>query len=213
MFGRQLLRLQLKPHPRARISLRCLNDCYRAFYLQLRSPKVCDFFSLIHWLTRTLLLSSAAVTTIVPPASQGEWDAPSPNPNGTVTDTDNIVSTVYQVDQKSGADVANTPPDPPVPNTAVTAIDGSLTTAGSNGNSTSRRSFSELSSRQPSDYELVFSGTGTGPNDCDASIEGTAYLTYSLVSNSTYNVNDCLKKCDQVETCGKSRIFIINDSN
>ena len=174
--------------------------------MQLRSLKVCDFSSLINFLARPLLLSSAAVTTIVPPASQGEWDAPSPNPNGTVTDTDNIVSTVYQVDQKSGADVANIPPDPPVPNTAVTAIDGSLTTAGSDGNSTSRRSFSELSTRQPSDYELVFSGTGTGPDDRDAAIEGTAYLTYSLVSNATYDVDDCSNKCDQVESCGKPHI-------
>lgn len=123
-----------------------------------------------------------------------------------MTDTENIVSTVYNVDQKSGADV-DTPPNQPVADTALTAVDGSLTTAGSGGDGSSRRSFSERSTRRSSDYELVFPGTGTGPNDRDASIEGTAYLTYSLVSNATYDVDDCFYKCDQVDTCGKSHIF------
>jgi hypothetical protein len=147
------------------------------------------------------------VTTIVPPASQGQWNAPSSNLNGAVTDTESIVSTVYNVNQKSGAD-ANTLPNQPVTKTTLTAVDGSITTAGSGSDSPSRRSFSERLKRRSSSYELVFSGTGTGPNDRDAAIEGTAYLTYILVSNSTYNVNDCLKKCDQVGTCGKSHSYI-----
>jgi hypothetical protein len=124
-----------------------------------------------------------------------------------VTDTESIVSTVYNVDQKSGAD-ANTLPNQPVTKTTLTAVDGSITTAGSGSDSPSRRSFSERLTRRSSSYELVFSGTGTGPNDRDAAIEGTAYLTYILVSNSTYNVNDCLKKCDQVGGCGKSHSYI-----
>ena len=86
---------------------------------------------------------------------------PSSNTNGTVTDTENIVSTIYKVDQKSGAGV----------DTTLTAVDGSLTTAGSDGDSFSRRSFSEQLRRQPSDYKLMFSGTGTGTNDCDASMK------------------------------------------
>ena len=28
-------------------------------------------------------------------------------------------------------------------------------------------------------------------------------LIETLVSNATYDVDDCLNKCDQVETCGK----------
>lgn len=167
------------------------------------------FFKFLNQLvdkTTSVMHPSAAVTTIVPPASQGQWDAPSSNTNGTVTDTESIVSTVYNVDQKSGADV-DTPPNQPVADTTLTAVDGSLITAGSGGDSPSRRSFSERSTRQFSDYELVFSGTGTGPNDRDASIEGTAYLTYTLVSNATDNVYDCLKKCDQVKTCGKFSIY------
>ena len=145
------------------------------------------------------------MTTIVPPASQGEWDASSSDSNGTVTDTDSIVSTAHDVDQKSGSDV-DAIPNQPVTNTALTAVDGTLTTDGDG--SSRRRSISgeRLTSRvdsSSSNYELVFSGTGTGPNCRDASIEGTAYLTYSLVSNATYNVEDCLKKCDEVDMCGK----------
>ena len=102
-----------------------------------------------------------------PPPTNG---APLSNTNGTVTDTENIVSTIYKVDQKSGAGV-DTPPNQPVADTTLTAVDGLLTTAGSDGDSPSRRSFSEQLRRQPSDYELMFSGTGTGTNDCDASMK------------------------------------------
>ena len=135
-----------------------------------------------------------------------------------MTDTENIVSTVYNVDQKSGAD--DTPPNQPVPDTAITAVDGVLTTDGGSGdaNGSSRRSlFSErLTGRddsEPSDYECVFSGTGTGPNDRDASIEGTAYLTYNLVSNATYNVDACLRECDKVDICGKSHTCSSSKAN
>ena len=64
-----------------------------------------------------------------------------------MTDIDNIFSAVHQVDQKSGA-------DPPVPNTAVTAIDDSLTTAGSDGNGPA----------DPPGYELVFGPTNGANN-------------------------------------------------
>ena len=120
-----------------------------------------------------------------------------------MTDTESIVATAKNIDQKSGA-AADTLPNQPVANTTVTAVDGSLTTPDSGGDNLSRRYFSKRSTRRSSDYELVFPGTGTGPDDRDAAIEGTAYLTYSLVSNATYDVDDCLNKCDQVETCGKT---------
>ncbi|KAF8798617.1 hypothetical protein BYT27DRAFT_7228349 [Phlegmacium glaucopus] len=155
---------------------------------------------------------SAAVTTVVPPASQGQWDASSSSSDltGSTTDTDTIVATVNNVDQKSGA-TADAPPDQPVPDTSVTAVDGSLTAAGSGGDGSSRRSVSKRSTgfsrRSVADYDLVFSGTGTGPDDRDAAIEGTAYLTYSLVSNATYDVDDCLNNCDQTETCVFANIY------
>ena len=123
-----------------------------------------------------------------------------------MTDTETIITTANNVDQKSGA-AADTLPNQPVTNTTLTAIDGSLTPAGSGGDSSSRRSYYSKRSptrRSSSNYDLVFSGTGTSPQDRDAAIEGTAYLTYSLVSNATYDVDDCLSKCDEVETCGKT---------
>ena len=124
---------------------------------------------------------------------------------GTNTDSSSIASTANVVDQKSGA-TGDVPPDQPVPPTVVTAVNGTLTDAGTNSTASRRSVLSpsqSLSKRDPSDYTLVFSGTGTDPSDRDAAIEGTAYLTYSLVSNATYDVTDCLASCDAVETCGK----------
>lgn len=36
---------------------------------------------------------------------------------------------------------------------------------------------------------------------------GTAYLTYKLVSNSTYNINDCLSFCDRVTGCVFANLY------
>jgi len=148
-----------------------------------------------------LPLRIAVVTNIAPPASQGVWNDPANalDLTGTDTDTATIVSTVNIVDQKAGA---TGDPDQPIPDTAITAVDGQLT----NGTSSRRRS-TGYSRRSASDYDLVFSGTGTGPNDRDGSIEGTAYLTFTLVPNSTYNVDACLAFCDSVELCGS--LFIV----
>jgi len=146
------------------------------------------------------------VSTVVPPSSKGVWNDPANtlDLSGTTTDTDTIVSTAQIVDQKAGA---TGDPDQAVPNTAVTAVDGQLTPDGtSNDTTTSRRSMG-ISRRSPADYDLVFSGTGTGPNDRDGSIEGTAYLTFTVVDNSTYNVNACLAFCDSVQLCGLQLIF------
>jgi hypothetical protein len=52
---------------------------------------------------------------------------------------------------------------------------------------------------------MVFSGTGDSPADRDASIEGTAYLTHTLVGNATYDggLEQCLVWCDGIEGCGE----------
>ncbi|KAG6827736.1 hypothetical protein H0H92_010614 [Tricholoma furcatifolium] len=50
-------------------------------------------------------------------------------------------------------------------------------------------------------YVRVFKGTGMNATDRDAAIEGTAYLTYTLVNNATYNIADCLAYCDSIEGC------------
>jgi len=61
--------------------------------------------------------------------------------------------------------------------------------------------------RAPSDYRLIFNGTGTGIRDRDASIEGTAFLTYAVVPNSTYNVDACLQFCDSLQSCVFVNLF------
>jgi len=156
-------------------------------------------------MTPLLSVRIAAVTTVVPPGSEGEWNDPANalDLTGTDTDIDTIVSTAEVIDQKAGA---TGDPDQPIPETAVTAVDGQIAAAGtSNGTTDSRRR--SIYRRDPSDYELVFSGTGTGPNDRDGSIQGTAYLTFTLVPNSTYNVDACLAFCDSVQLCGLSLII------
>ncbi|KAF8175126.1 hypothetical protein BJ912DRAFT_38754 [Pholiota molesta] len=149
--------------------------------------------------------ASALVTNIVPPASKGTWNDPSNalDLTGTETDSDAIASTANIVDQKSGA-AGDVDPNPPVPPVTVTAVDGTLTNT-----TVTRRSTpaTGLFRRDASEYELVFSGSGTGPTDRDASIEGTAYLTFTLVPNSTYNVNACLDFCSSVETCVFANVY------
>ena len=138
--------------------------------------------------------------TVIPPALQGTWNDPnSLSLNGTETDTTIIVDTANVVQQKGGA---TGEPDQPVPATVVTAVDGQLTAAGSDSASSNVTSRSTVSRRDASDYDLVFGGTGISATSRDASIEGTAYLTYTLVPNSTYNVDACLSFCDTVEPCG-----------
>jgi hypothetical protein len=114
------------------------------------------------------------------------------------------VSTAKQVDQKSGA-TTNAAPDLPALNATITAIDGKVVNATV---PLSRRSLSagvesKISRRNNSDYEMVFWGTGTDLEDRDASIEGTFYLTYTLVDNSTYSIDQCLDYCDSIPECGE----------
>jgi len=128
--------------------------------------------------------------------------------NGTETDVKAIDSTVLAVNQKGGAN-DNTPPNQPVPETTVTAVDGQVltnqttvssapTTLGSFQNS------STVTKRQDSGYEEVFTGSVSGP---DGSVEGTAYLTYTVLPNSTYDINDCLAFCDSVTQCVFANLY------
>ncbi|TFK32624.1 hypothetical protein BDQ12DRAFT_771726, partial [Crucibulum laeve] len=156
-----------------------------------------------------LTLPIAAVTQVVPPALKGAVNAVSNqlDLDGTGTDATTIASTVDAVDQKVSVPI-DAPPNQPVAETVVTAVDGQLTSAGT---AATRRSFEftseHFTKRSASDYDLVFSGTGTGPNDRDGSIQGTAYLTYTVVSNSTYNVDDCLAFCDRVDQCVFANLY------
>jgi hypothetical protein len=115
------------------------------------------------------------------------------------------------VDQKTGP-APDEAPDQPA-NTTITAMDGQLvdnvlvttTTTTSNGDSRRRRTIPGRLARRvqyDGDYQQVFDGTGTGTSDRDGSIQGSAYLTYTLINNSTYNVDACLNFCDSVNGCG-----------
>ena len=159
----------------------------------------------------SLSIARAAVVAPVPPALQGK---PASTANqldlsGTTTDSSNIASTANVVNQKAGA-TTDAPPGQAPNATVVTAQDGQLTGAGSLRRraipgSFNKRNFDDQDSlaKRHSGYTEVFTGTGTNPSDRDAAVEGTAYLTYTLVPNSTYNVDACLSFCDSVDTCGK----------
>ena len=144
----------------------------------------------------------------MPPSLKGIPNQPQVLVEDPVTDTDTIVSTIEIVDQKTGPLVDETP-NQPVPETVVTAIDGELTEAGTDAASraTSLRTVSRrtVSKRAISDYHEVFSGTGfKADSSRDASIQGTAYLTFTIVNNATYNIADCLNFCSSVPQCGTS---------
>ncbi|KAG5640682.1 hypothetical protein DXG03_007542 [Asterophora parasitica] len=47
-----------------------------------------------------------------------------------------------------------------------------------------------------------FAGTGTGETNRDGSIEGNAYLTYTVLNNATYDVAGCINFCNSVLGCG-----------
>lgn len=125
------------------------------------------------------------------------------NLNGTGTDIQTIASTVQIVNQKGGA-TDNTPPNQPVPETTVTAVDGQLVTNQTTVSAAPTVLGSFQNSNTPtkrliSDYEEVFAGSTSG---MDGSIEGTAYLTYTVLPNSTYDIDGCLSFCDSVQQCG-----------
>ncbi|KAJ4487605.1 hypothetical protein J3R30DRAFT_3654104 [Lentinula aciculospora] len=152
-----------------------------------------------------LAVSLAECSGLVAPAYQGVPATVNDPPdfNGTSTDASSIDSTAHQVNQKAGAP-PDAPPNQPVSNTTLTALDGDLVNATipvSRRGLSDSASQSHLMRRNNSNYELVFWGTGTGPDDRDASIEGTAYLTYTVVSNATYDIDDCLAQCDSVSGC------------
>ncbi|EEB92092.1 hypothetical protein MPER_09450 [Moniliophthora perniciosa FA553] len=169
---------------------------------------------------RLLAIAALAVScsaALVFPAYQGVPDAADAGEvdlSSTVTDADTIAATVAQVDQKSGAAPDAVPNEPPPP-TVVTALDGTIldnSTAVSSLSSyaaASRRGVEERSpivERASSRYVKLFDGTGTNLSDRDGSIEGTAYLTFTVVPNNTYNVDPCLDFCDRVQGCGSYKL-------
>ncbi|KAJ7224730.1 hypothetical protein B0H12DRAFT_1149927 [Mycena haematopus] len=148
---------------------------------------------------RLLLLAAfqvASASALVPPGNQGASyqvpDGPAaPTPNTTL-----ILQTANQVDQKSGAPV-DAPPNLAVPPTMVTAMDGNIVNATIPTASSSKRR-RDIEQRQ-SGFQNLFQGLPAGQHD--AAIEGTAYLTYTVVNNATYNVEACTDWCNTVQGC------------
>ncbi|KAF5375613.1 hypothetical protein D9757_008547 [Collybiopsis confluens] len=167
--------------------------------------------------SRFLALSTLAVSvarcSLVAPANKGlpSTVADPSNFNGTTTDSDGIASIALQVDQRTGPTTEQ--PNLPAAKTTLTVIDGSLLSNATNPvprrNLATRAFAPESPRRDTSDYEMVFRGTGTGPHDRDASIIGTAYLTYTVVDNSTYDsgLQECLKFCDNTPGCVFVNLF------
>ncbi|KAK7039886.1 hypothetical protein R3P38DRAFT_2770017 [Favolaschia claudopus] len=159
-------------------------------------------------LARILSFAALAMSAIaiVPPGKQGTFNqSTSSSSSGPSTDSSLIAATVGQVNQKSGAPFDEAP-DADIPPTGVTAVDGVLTSE-SVSELTGKRSlhrrrphhnFGRFHRRQ-SGFEEIFAGLAADQHD--AAVEGTAYLTYTLVPNSTYNVDACLAWAATVDGC------------
>ncbi|KAJ7364656.1 hypothetical protein DFH08DRAFT_275865 [Mycena albidolilacea] len=165
--------------------------------------------------TRFLALAALflSATAIVPPGHQGLPNQTPADITHPTPDNAAIVDTASQVDQKT-APPADTPPNAAVAPTVVTAVDGTVTntTVADVASTSSRRrrhhQIARKFSREPGDgfgkrqagkFEKVFDGLPADQHD--ASIQGTAYLTYTVVNNATYNVQGCLDWCANVKGC------------
>ncbi|KAJ7301698.1 hypothetical protein DFH08DRAFT_1090122 [Mycena albidolilacea] len=157
----------------------------------------------LRFIALAALLVSA--TALVPPGRKGVPNAPVPD-NTTAPMPDNalIVQTASQVDQKSGPSV-NAPPNASIAPTVVTAVDGTLTNSTVADASPSRRRDVGRLGKRDSGFEKLFDGISVGQHD--ASIEGTAYLTYTVVNNATYNVQACLDWCAGIDGCVFVNVF------
>lgn len=141
----------------------------------------------------------------MPPGQHGKLNQPPDNTTAPTPDNSAIVQTAGQVNQKSSVPL-DAPPTSNVPPTTVTAVDGDIVNATvasvAASGSRRRRNLGRLGKRQTTEdnYAEIFAPKAAGVHD--ASIEGTAYLTYTVVSNATYNIKDCLAFCDKVDGCG-----------
>ncbi|RDB31124.1 hypothetical protein Hypma_000065 [Hypsizygus marmoreus] len=172
-------------------------------------------FSRLFSLTLLALTVNAATVGLIPPTQRGKPDSfdNTLNLTGTETDSQSIASLVHVVEQKAGA-TDDSPPNQPVSDTLVTALDGEIvnnteTTVSALAKTTALRTLPKRSNdkRYLAGYQQVFAGTGTGLSARDGSIEATAYLTYTVVSNATYDVDACLSFCNRVDGCVFANLY------
>ncbi|KAJ7180740.1 hypothetical protein C8R46DRAFT_1211047 [Mycena filopes] len=157
---------------------------------------------------RLLALSAAALCVsaqyTLAPALQAAQDSANttgyPNaPTTNLTDGSTILKTVGLVDQKCGAPTDDTPPGLPQAPTMLTALDGELLFSTIDGSNSTASSGGQDGPGRRSEYEMVFSGTGN-----DSAVQGTAFLTFFLVDNSTsysQSLQQCFDFCDDTPNC------------
>ncbi|KAG6890660.1 hypothetical protein C0992_000230, partial [Termitomyces sp. T32_za158] len=144
--------------------------------------------------------SASASATTPPPAQRGLPSLRSTTAGNTTTDARTIASTAHTVDQKAGAGT-DAPPDLPVPATSVTALDGRVVNASLAAVAAPQPQVQVQARAQVGTRERAYVKVFDGATGHDAAVEGTAYLTYTLVSNATYNVPACLAFCDVTPGC------------
>ncbi|KAJ7446718.1 hypothetical protein FB451DRAFT_1537022 [Mycena latifolia] len=152
-------------------------------------------------LSHRLLVLAAAVLCVsaqysLPPALQVSQNSTNSTIDrlSNLTDIDKIVQTAGVVEQKAGAPNDDTPPGLPQALTMLTALDGEIVASNiSDLNST------DVPHGAGRRYDLVFNGTATN----DGAVQGTAYLTFAVVSNASYTqgVAECLNFCDRTAGC------------
>lgn len=139
-----------------------------------------------------------------------------------VSEFDLIVSTAHRVFQKQSAP-STAPPDLPVSPTALTALDGVIQDSAHAVSKRAKalewpsRKFLRFARRirgkklQFGGFKKIFGGTGTALGDRDASIEGTAYLTFTTIHDERYEdaAETCIKWCAGIEKCGTSSFTCI----
>jgi hypothetical protein len=124
-----------------------------------------------------MIPSDAASPLTLVSKAQPESDPGALDLSGTTTDTSTIVDTATVIDQKSGPSDDDGPEGHAPPPTSVTAVDGDITNQPVNS---TRRAISPVVRRIPGrfarrsedNYEQVFAGNGTGPDDRDGSVQG-----------------------------------------
>ncbi|TFK18627.1 hypothetical protein FA15DRAFT_689757 [Coprinopsis marcescibilis] len=153
-----------------------------------------------------VIVATGAVVEVVPPSKGNPSYATRKGLVAPQTDISSIVSVVRNVNQKGGA-APDDLPNQEVAETIVTAVDGRVTESGPSSSEKSSELKTPAIRRALEDYRVLFWGTGVQSEDRDASVEGTAYLTHTLVPNTTYNVEACLDYCSSVEGCVFANLY------
>ncbi|KAH8834976.1 hypothetical protein DL96DRAFT_1549645 [Flagelloscypha sp. PMI_526] len=133
------------------------------------------------------------------------------------TDVNGIIGTIKSVNQAFTLPL-NALPDQAIQKTVVTAADGKLTDAApvvplstdgtAEGAALIPRGGSHGGQTTPTFKEVIKGNiSAAGVPGLDCSIEGIAYLGYTLVPNITYSVDDCLSYCKAKQGCVEFNIY------